>query len=311
MKRILIFLAFAFGITYAFDFFIIAPQVQVDGYGKTTLVVALVATTMFIPALSVLLTRWVTHEGFNDVWICPNFKGHVRYYLLAWFLPPILAAVGAAVYFLIIPSNFDSTCCGAIAQMAKAGSMPFTPEQAKLIMFGQLIGSVLFAPVLNCVACFGEEWGWRGYLLPKMLERYGNSRRGIVFMLIANGMIWGLWHAPIIAMGHNYGIAYAGYPYAGILTMCVFTFSLGIILSYLSMRTHSCLPGVVGHGAINGIAAGASFFAVDPAPTLLGPSAAGLIGGSALTVAALFILVLWCRQTSDKVSDSNISEETH
>lgn len=33
------------------------------------------------------------------------------------------------------------------------------------------------------------------------------------------GVIWGLWHAPAIVMGHNYGMGYAGFPIAGILIM--------------------------------------------------------------------------------------------
>ena len=30
---------------------------------------------------------------------------------------------------------------------------------------------MLMAPLLNLIPCFGEEWGWRGYLLPKVAQR--------------------------------------------------------------------------------------------------------------------------------------------
>ncbi len=44
----------------------------------------------------------------------------------------------------------------------------------------------------------GEEYGWREYLLPCLLA-LGEIRGTLVL-----GLIWGLWHLPIIALGLNY-----------------------------------------------------------------------------------------------------------
>ena len=77
--------------------------------------------------------------------------------------------------------------------------------------------AVLLAPVLNIVTTTGEEWGWRGYLVPKLTEKLS-----VVPTLLISGIIWGLWHAPLTVMGHNYGLGYSGYPYTGILAMCAF-----------------------------------------------------------------------------------------
>lgn len=32
----------------------------------------------------------------------------------------------------------------------------------------QITVAALLGPLINILTCFGEEWGWRGYLLPKM-----------------------------------------------------------------------------------------------------------------------------------------------
>ena len=55
-------------------------------------------------------------------------------------------------------------------------------------------------PLMGLVQCLGEEAGWRGYLLPKLLEFMKPWKA-----VLLTGVIWGLWHAPVIACGFNYG----------------------------------------------------------------------------------------------------------
>ena len=57
---------------------------------------------------------------------------------------------------------------------------------------------MLIGPVLNAIPALGEEWGWRGYLLPRL-----TGTRGVVAGLLLSGVIWGLWHAPLTLLGHN------------------------------------------------------------------------------------------------------------
>ena len=60
---------------------------------------------------------------------------------------------------------------------------------AVLFFFLHLIGTLLPA--------FGEEFGWRGYLLPRLSEQYG-ARKG----LLLHALIWWAWHLPVlIGMG--------------------------------------------------------------------------------------------------------------
>lgn len=288
-KRIIIFLVLVFDITFGIEFGVIYPLVEQYGYGTNATVTLAVAGVMFIPALCVVLTRLITGEGFRNSWIHPHFKGNIKYYLFAWLAPSVLSTIGAVVYYLCFPEQFDPNSGYIMKTMSEVGGeLPSNMPPLKVLIIGQTITAVLFGPILNFITCFGEEWGWRGYLLPKMAAKIPR-----IPMLLITGTIWGLWHAPIIAMGHNYGTDYWGYPVVGIAVMCIFCIALGTIFSYLCIKTQSCIPGVIAHGAINSFAGAGLFFTATNDNAILGPTPAGLIGGIGLIVTAIIIAIYW------------------
>jgi len=290
-KRIIIYLVITFLITYAYSFGVVYPinnsaNVRTDLNTITTL---LIAAVMFFPALGVLLTRLITKEGFKNAWIRPNFKGNIKTYLLAYFGPGILTFLGIFIYFLIFPSHFDPEFGFIAATLEAAGT---SAEEAgmslSMLVISQALIGFFLGPIMNFVTCFGEEWGWRGYLLPKMAEKFP-----AIPMLLVNGVIWGLWHAPLTAIGHNYGVGYPGFPFTGIAAMCFFCIVMGIFLSYVSMKTGSCIPAVLGHGAINSIAALGMYFTKDGGNPFIGPAPTGIVGAIPFIVVAVIMLVFY------------------
>lgn len=119
-------------------------------------------------------------------------------------------------------------------------------------------------------------------------------------MLLINGVIWGLWHAPITAIGHNYGVGYFGFPFTGIAAMCFFSTMVGIFLSYVSMKTKSCIPAVLGHGALNSISAPGMYFTVDGGNPFTGPVPTGIVGGLPFIVASVIMAVLMVKNSVKK-----------
>ena len=93
-------------------------------------------------------------------------------------------------------------------------------------------------------------------------------------------------------MGHNYGTDYTGYPYMGILAMIVFCFSIGTFFSYITLKTDSCIPAVIGHGAVNSIGSLGILFTGDGGRMLFGPSPAGLLAGVPLLITAAVLIWL-------------------
>ena len=286
LKRVLIYLAVTFSLTWGYCFFLLYPIVNGESLSGVPSLVAQLMTMvcMFFPAIGVLLTRLITKEGFKNSWLRLNLRGNIRHYLLVWFGPGILTALGAALYFLIFPENLDLNFSYFIATLEAAGApMETLPIPIGLLMVIQIIQGFLMAPVLNFITCFGEEWGWRGYLLPKVSARFST-----IPTILITGVIWGLWHAPLTAIGHNYGLEYPGFPFTGIAMMCLFCIVLGTILSYATLKTKSCIPAILGHGAVNGIAAVGIYFTMDGGNPFVGPAPTGIIG-----MLPAIILAIW------------------
>jgi membrane protease YdiL (CAAX protease family) len=82
----------------------------------------------------------------------------------------------------------------------------------------------------------GEEAGWRGYALPKLLERFSPVVASVVL-----GLLWGLWHMPALLLpvweGRSQGIL-----------LFVYTIPLSIIMAWVYRRSHeSAIPVMLMH----------------------------------------------------------------
>jgi len=285
-KRLTIFLVLTFVATWLYCLIFVYPRANAVSAEEISTLQLFTAATMLIPAICVIITRLITKEGFQNSLIKPNFKGNIKTYLLAYFGPSILTLIGAIVYFLIFPKQFDINCGYLLQTYESMGvDMGMTAMPANLLMLSQGITAILFGPIINFVTCFGEEWAWRGYMVPKMAESMET-----VPMLLVSGVIWGLWHAPLTVIGHNYGLGYLGYPVTGILAMCLFCTVVGIFMSYITLKTQSCIPAVLAHGAINAFASIGIYFTVDGGNPFVGPAPTGVIGMIAFIVLDIFLI---------------------
>lgn len=284
-KRVWIYIAFAFGIAW-----LVALALYLTG-GLTPTPVTLIALGggyMLAPALAHIFTRLVTREGWQGLYLRPNFKQGWRYWLICWIAPVLFTFLGMGLFFALFPQYYDPTFSAVTKLMEQsAAATGQTPPAIDpwVIILSQTLTAVFIAPIINAIPILGEEFGWRAYLQPKLMPLGG--RKAMVVM----GLVWGLWHAPIVAMGHNYGINYPGAPWAGILMTVWIMFILGTFLGWATLRGGSVWPAVIGHGAFNGIAGIYVFFTQGAPNTLLGPSAAGLIGSWMIAVTALIIFL--------------------
>ena len=292
--RAVTFVVVTFALTWTYEFAVVYPIVEGDlsSFGGPSLIqTAAIAAAMFFPAIGVLITRLITGDGFKNCVIKPYaLKKSLLWFLVAWFGPSVLVLIGAVAYFMLFPADFDpnGTAFAQLiaSQLEEAGASAELPMSIQMMAIMQIAVGTLFGPIANFIACFGEEWGWRGYLMPKL-----GHRMRIVPALIVSGIIWGLWHAPITALGHNYGVGYLGWPVTGIIAMCCFCIVGGIFLSYVTIRTGSCLAATFGHGAINAVAGAATFFAIADVSPFIGPSPTGIIGGVGFIIIAIWMLI--------------------
>ena len=299
MKRLVIYLAVTFGLAWG----LLIPAGFLlgtfeNGEASSPAILGLTALSMFFPLVGALAANFACRsEARIDLCWRPRIKQNVRNYLIAWFTPTVIALLGCIVFFAAYPHLFDPTMRSYIESSAAtagltpdklASQMPPTP-----VLLGETLAlSLVVAPFINMIPAFGEELGWRGMLYPTLAELM--PKRSAV---LATGIVWGLWHAPIIAMGHNYGMGYEGFPVAGIVTMTLLCTAMSCWLSLLRMRSDSVWPCALAHGAFNAVANIGVVFC-SAGPTLLGPSPLGLVAGIPLTVMGVFCFTRISSQTS-------------
>lgn len=291
-RRILIFLAFSFGISCATGLVIYltgglenSPTYNFAGIEISLALILLASAYMFGPAIASMITRLITKEGKQNLFLKPQFdEKRWIYYLASWFLPGILTILGAVLFFGLFPQYFDSDLSNLNEMLRESGQeISINPWILTVI---QTLQALLISPLLNAIPTFGEEFGWRGYLQPKLMPLGGRKA------VLVTGVIWGVWHWPVILMGYNYGKDYFGAPFLGPLAMVWFTLSLSVIFGWLTIKAESVWPAVIAHGALNGIASlGIIFIQGSPDP-LLGPAPIGLIGGLGLMLTAALLLIL-------------------
>ncbi|MGL5755798.1 MAG: CPBP family intramembrane glutamic endopeptidase [Paraclostridium sp.] len=282
MKKVNTFIGITFLLTW-----IMAFGLMLNGGYQNQYASLVIVGCMFMPAIATIITTLISKEKFKDVWIKPNLKGNIKYYIIAWLVPVLLIVVGVVIYYLIFPSQFDGSMSNMINstknQLIGLGKSVPTNSQIKLMLIVQIITSIFIAPVVNFIPCLGEELGWRGYLLPNLSKKYS-----LVKATLITGVIWGIWHAPMIAMGHNYGLGYITAPWGGIFAMTIFCVCLGSLFSYVTIKTKSCIPAVIGHAMINGFSAvGIMFISIDNPNPFIGPMPIGIIGGFGIVIAGI------------------------
>jgi membrane protease YdiL (CAAX protease family) len=286
---IVLFLALAFGISWTTGFVIFltgglvnSPEI-IKGSGVTLALILLASVYMWGPAIAHIILRIVKKISWRDANLKLNFKAGWPFWITGWLAPGLLTLFGTGIFFLVFPEFFDPKLT-LIAEQLKMSAGNNGPIQPFNFMIMQILLALFAAPLLNLLATFGEEFGWRGFLVPA-LAKYDRKKA-----LILSGLIWGLWHWPVILMGHNYGLNYPGYPWPGLLlTLWVFI-SFGVLFGWLALKAGSVWPAVFAHGSLNGTAAIGLLFIKGNYSTLLGPTPAGLIGCLPFTLFAIIVL---------------------
>jgi hypothetical protein len=235
-----------------------------------------IAAVMWVPAVAALVTtKLITREGTRIL----NIRiGRVRPYLVSAIVAPLAFAVVYGLTWLLGLGEPDWELNSIREMMAGAGAdVSMMPDPATLLTV-LFFSSLIVGPTINGVFGFGEELGWRGYLLPKLMP-LGRARAYILL-----GIIWGLWHAPLIAAGFNY----PGYPLLGILWFCGVTTAIGIYINEMTLRNRSSILAGWIHGAFNGQGYGIWRILFPTVNPLLG-GITGLVGIVVWTVLGLWV----------------------
>jgi uncharacterized protein len=262
-----LFLVVAFGAAWLIDL-----PLWLSGRGlQTPGATALIAASMLAPTLGVLAVVLVLRRrkgvlratglrspgGFRSWW---------RWGLLAYLGAPVLALAATALAAAVGVFPVDLTGFSGFSAVLRASGAAQLPLPVGTVVLLQL-GQVVIVGWINVVPALAEEWGWRGWLLPALLP----VGRWPAILLV--GVVWGLWHAPIILLGYDYPLERGP---VGLLLMVVFCVVIGSLLGWLRLRSQSVWPCAIGHGFVNAAAGVPVLFAAAGVP--IDTATTGLLG---------------------------------
>jgi len=243
-QRVLTFLSLTLGIDWSLVGLLYAAGVPFEG----ATVLAIGTVYMVVPAAVaiVLARRWrvpLRRYGLRLRWRWA--------FLLAFAVPMLLAVLTTALAVGLGFGELDlsgEVMVERIAEYAGPEMAAQAREQMAELPINVLLLGFLAAPLagitINGLFALGEELGWRG-LLQRELAGLGFARSSVII-----GLIWGIWHAPLIAQGLNY----PEHPLIGMLTMTAMCIPLGVLHSWVRLRAGTVLAAAVMHGTFNGLA---------------------------------------------------------
>jgi membrane protease YdiL (CAAX protease family) len=128
---------------------------------------------------------------------------------------------------------------GDPAALYPPGSTASLPPMA--LLGATFFSMVITGPLLGLIITFGEEYGWRGYLQSELVHL--GRIRGVGLL----GIIWGIWHWPVVWMGYNF----PGQPVLGSVLMVAFTVLLAYFLAYAVFKSKGVWTAAYLHGLLN------------------------------------------------------------
>ncbi|MDE5558581.1 MAG: CPBP family intramembrane metalloprotease [Ruminococcus sp.] len=185
---------------------------------------------MFTPTMAHIITRLVTREKTTakELLLPANLMGNIKYYVIAVVIPYVMYVISVIVIIIFWIKDYNINEC-----LVNTNTAEFIISN--LITIGSSF--VLF------YICFGEEFGWRAYLTPKL-----ESLMPEPLALIVSGIIWAMWHGVLIRdFGLNFGTDYKFFPYAGYIAMCIMCIFMGAFLTWLTKKTRSIYPASIAH----------------------------------------------------------------
>lgn len=179
----------------------------------------------FSPALAGFVTSLIYNrnlKGFGWKW------DKTKYLLLSYFLPVFygLLVYGFVWLFNIVPMNHDY-----LNQLLHTKGLA-----------GELLVFATVGVFIRGIGAFGEELGWRGFLLPRLMKLTNLAYSSLII-----GLIWTLWHLPIIlftSYGNNIGIF-------GILFSAIGSIAVCVIINWIRLKSGSIWTSVIIHASHN------------------------------------------------------------
>lgn len=193
---------------------------------------------MWSPAAASVVARLVLREGFADVSFRVGGRRGWWAILVAVVFPLVIGLTVYGIAWLTGLARFDPRPGVLAAQLVGDSAAPVA------VFLVMLAVAATIGTVVGALAAAGEEIGWRGYLLTRLIDA------GIPRPILVSGLIWGLWHVPVV-LGTGYAAGPS--PAASALLLVALATAFGVVFARLRLETGSVWPAIVLHAAWNSI----------------------------------------------------------
>ncbi len=265
----------------------VAAAVARFGFGMDRVNTPMFFTTfatfyMFLPMITALILQAIDKEKFNHTGLV-NFKVSWPW-LVAWLLPVVMSLACIPVNSWLPGLELQYNSEQLINQyQVPEDQQDLIREQlgnfpSYLLVISTIFSGLIAGITINAIAAFGEEYGWRNYLVGTLREV--KFWKAALFI----GIVWGIWHFPLILMGHNY----PNEPYWGVLLMVVMCVLLGVIELYFVLKSKSMVVSTIMHGTFNAVSGLAIYFVLGGNDFLN-----GMTGLAGFIVMVLTIICIW------------------
>lgn len=279
-KKIGLFLAIAYGIAWTVALAMYLLKIPY-GSAYSQLIVGILYMTS--PAVSVLLLQKTEYNeplsNYGLIWRGIDYK---KLLLVPLFFITTIVVIFLSVYLLgniwgipqigaleFSEASVQYRLAQITGQQGVSMNKPL-PLPPMLLLLAGIVSAMIAGCTINLIFALGEELGWRGLLL-KETRQLGFLKSNIII-----GFWWGLWHAPIIALGHNY----KNYPGFGMGMMILLCIAWSFMFSYLRDKAKTVIAPSMLHGMINGVGGMFPLFIVGGNELWTSPAGVvGILGG--------------------------------
>lgn len=261
-------------------------------YGSIPSLIIIAVCYMPAPAFATLILQKLVYRGTLTAygftlknlswrWLLITTVGFIWFIVLGTF---VVIGILGNIFGVVLFGRIDFSEAALLQQITIVtrgafGDMPqHSPIPPVAIFLLALVQGSISGFTVSLPFTLGEELGWRGLLL-RETQGWGFLRSNLFV-----GVVWGLWHAPIIAQGHNY----PGHPVSGIFMMTLFTTTLSFPMAYCRFKSGSILGPSALHGMLNAIGPLTAFFVVAANPLF------GFVAGIAGIAVTLLLTVGIC-----------------
>ena len=238
----------------------------------------LIVVYMFTPAISSILTRIILREGFKDVSFSLDNLKIWKGITLALIIPMIICGITYSIAWFSGFARFQLPQGGMLEPIYNILGLQYLPIPLRFIFIVVLSG--ILGSLLNLIPVMGEEMGWRGYMLTRLVDAEFSHP------ILIGGLIWATWHVPIVIVGLYVEGTSVFLSVLGIY-FCIVPFSY--ITAYLRLITGSVWPSVIIHTTWNAIIQGPFARATTGYQLEIWIGEAGLITALIISITAIIV----------------------